>query len=232
LRTGGIALVARFFRVLQLFLWYVADPHDHWRALGREGCAIMHLARLTFVGQPFSRANINNRHDGKDDSKPMMIMKPSFGLLLLLVILAALCQTILADPSFGLIKRHHHSLDRAAVGRAKLLSFRNSEQHHQVLLCLRGGATAAGQRSWWIPSGYHPYGYQITALGEEFLSFPGSLECDLGRFLASLKTRKTTYALKNAWLEVIRNSKTAQALNVYKNIDRMLQYCLKAKLID
>jgi hypothetical protein len=162
-----------------------------------------------------------------------MIMKPSFGLLLLLVILAALCQIIRADPSFGLTKRHHHSLDpAAAVGRAKL-SFRNSEQHHhKVLLCLRGGGGASAGRSWWIPSGYHPYGYQITALGEEFLSFPGSLECDLGRFLASLKTRKTTYALKNAWLEVIRNSKTAQALNVYKNIDRMLQYCLKAKLID
>jgi hypothetical protein len=64
------------------------------------------------------------------------------------------------------------------------------------------------------------------------LAFSGSLECDLGRFLVSLKKRKTTYALKTAWLEVVRNSKTSQALNIYKSIDQMLKYCLKAKFID
>lgn len=95
------------------------------------------------------------------------------------------------------------------------------------LIDIRGG-----DGSWWIPSGYHPYGYQITPLGEEFLSFQGSLDCDLGRFLASLKQRKTTYALKTAWLEVVRNSKTGQSMNVYKSIDEMIKYCLKAKLID
>jgi hypothetical protein len=178
-------------------------------------------------------------------------MKSSFTLLLAL--LAVRYHVILSDPSFG-IKRHH-GLNRAAAGRGRPRSrpFGANWQHQEercradeedttgrIIITsrrlqiqdIRGGGTATTGRSWWIPSGYHPYGYQITALGEEFLSFPGSLECELGRFLASLKTRKTTYALKNAWLEVIRNSKTAQAMNVYKNIDKMLQYCLKAKLID
>jgi hypothetical protein len=184
-------------------------------------------------------------------------MKSSFSLLL--VLLAVHYRVILADPSFG-IKRHHGLNHRVADGGGSrprpfgakswqqrecraapgtgtaTVTGRSITSRRRQIQDIRGGggggtATTTG-RSWWIPSGYHPYGYQITVLGEEFLSFPGSLECDLGRFLASLKTRKTTYALKNAWLEVIRNSKTAQAMNVYKNIDKMLQYCLKAKLID
>jgi hypothetical protein len=187
-------------------------------------------------------------HDEKQPSCSQ-IMKSSFTLLLAL--LAVRYHVILSDSSFG-IKRYH-GLNRAANagrGRPRLFGAANWQQEQEChdhaaggtgrsitsrrlqIQDIRGGGTATTGRSWWIPSGYHPYGYQITALGEEFLSFPGSLECDLGRFLASLKTRKTTYALKNAWLEVIRNSKTAQAMNVYKNIDKMLQYCLKAKLID
>jgi hypothetical protein len=184
-------------------------------------------------------------HDARASCR--QIMKSS--LTLLLALLAVRYHVILSDPSFG-IKRHH-GLNRAAAGRGRPrppfgANWQLQQECHDhaagtgrsitnrrlQIQDIRGGGTVTTGRSWWIPSGYHPYGYQITALGEEFLSFPGSLECDLGRFLASLKTRKTTYALKNAWLEVIRNSKTAQAMNVYKNIDKMLQYCLKAKLID
>jgi hypothetical protein len=175
-------------------------------------------------------------------------MKSSFTLLL--VLLAVRYRVILSDPSdpsFGIKWRHglNHRVAAGGGGRPRPpfgtkwqqeccradVTGRSITSTRLQIQDIRGGGATTGL-SWWIPSGYHPYGYQITALGEEFLSFPGSLECDLGRFLASLKTRKTTYALKNAWLEVILNSKTAKAMNMYKNIDNMLQCCLKAKLID
>lgn len=94
------------------------------------------------------------------------------------------------------------------------------------IVALRGGGWKC------IPAGWHPYGYQITALAEAFLAWEGSKESDLGRFLISLKDRKTRYAVRTAWLEVLKNSKSAQAMRIYKNVDDLIRFCLKAKFID
>ena len=92
--------------------------------------------------------------------------------------------------------------------------------------CVRGGGFL-------IPSGWNPFGYKITPLGEQFLSFGDSLSSDVGRFLASLKSgRKRRSVLKQAWLEIMRASKTAQAMRIYRTIDELLDFCLKTGLVD
>lgn len=83
-----------------------------------------------------------------------------------------------------------------------------------------------------LPGGWNPFGYKITSLGEEFLSFDGSLDSDVGRFLASLKNRKTIHALKTAWLEIVRASKAGQMMRIYRKLDDLIKFCLKAGLIN
>jgi hypothetical protein len=83
-----------------------------------------------------------------------------------------------------------------------------------------------------IPSGWNPLGYKLTSLGEEFLAFEGSRDSDVGRFLASLKERKRVKTIKSEWLEILRAAKTAQSMRIYKQRDEMIQFCLKAGLID
>lgn len=104
---------------------------------------------------------------------------------------------------------------------------------HSVLstLQVRGGARAINK---FIPAGYHPYGYQITELGEQFLSLDQScLDSDVGRFLASLKSkRKTISALKDQWLEIVRVSKSGQSMRIYRTLNELIAFCLAAKLID
>lgn len=77
-------------------------------------------------------------------------------------------------------------------------------------------------------------GYKITKLGEEFLAFDNSLDSDVGRFLASLKAhRRTSKAVKESWLEILRaSSDKRQALRIYRQIEALLTFCLKAGLID
>ena len=53
-----------------------------------------------------------------------------------------------------------------------------------------------------IPAGWNPFGFKITALGEKFLEFDGSRDSDIGRFLASLTKRATLSVIKKQWLEV------------------------------
>ena len=95
----------------------------------------------------------------------------------------------------------------------------------------RGG----GFFSWFkIPAGYNPFGFRITEFGELFLSFEGSLDSDLGRFLASLKSdkRKTFSTLKSQWLEIVRVSKTSQSMRVYRQIQEFVDFCIQAGFID
>jgi len=95
---------------------------------------------------------------------------------------------------------------------------------------LRGGSAGG---FFFIPAGWNPLGYKITELGEEFLSFEGVLDGDLGRFLASLKAgRRRTKALKQSWLEIVRASKTGQAMRIYRQLDDLLLFSLKAGLIN
>lgn len=96
---------------------------------------------------------------------------------------------------------------------------------HHNLLAIRGGG-------WIIPAGWNPFGYRITSLGQEFLSFDGAYDSDVGRFLASLKDRKRFKTLKAQWLEVLRVSKSGQSMRIYKKLQQLLQFCLKAGLID
>jgi len=84
-----------------------------------------------------------------------------------------------------------------------------------------------------IPAGWNPFGYKVTAMGKEFLDFGGSLESDVGRFLASLKTkRKRRKAIKEQWLEIVRASKQGQSMRIYRDLDNLLNFCLRAGLIN
>ncbi len=85
-----------------------------------------------------------------------------------------------------------------------------------------------------IPAGYHPLGYKITPLGERFLEFgPTCLESDVGRLLASIKTkRKTMSVIQTQWLEIVRVSKTGQSMRIYRTLQDLIDFCLAARLID
>lgn len=84
-----------------------------------------------------------------------------------------------------------------------------------------------------VPSGYNPLGYKITELGKQFIKFGDSLECDVGRFLASLKAhRKRRKAIKEQWLEIVRASKQGQSMRIYRELDNLLDFCLRAGLIN
>lgn len=91
----------------------------------------------------------------------------------------------------------------------------------------RGGGLSS-----FIPSGYNPFGYQITELGEKFLEFDGSLDSDIGRFLASVKTRKRFDAIKSQWLEILRVSKKGQSMRIYRSLEDFIKFCLKAGFLD
>lgn len=91
---------------------------------------------------------------------------------------------------------------------------------------IRGGSN-------FMPSGWNPFGYKITKLGEDFLKYEGSLESDVGRFLKSLvNVRKTKATIKGSWLEVVRVAKTGQSMRIYRQLDALLQFCLSAGFID
>mmetsp|Transcript_21633 Transcript_21633/g.30136 ORF Transcript_21633/g.30136 Transcript_21633/m.30136 type:complete len:169 (+) Transcript_21633:149-655(+) len=120
------------------------------------------------------------------------------------------------------------------------IAFRQQQQHPQEqqvtlsttspllldnTLNIRGGFSI-------FPSGWNPMGYKITRLGEQFLSFDGTLETDVGRFLASLKRRKWKSTLKSEWLEILRASKKAQTMRVYRKLDELLKFCLKSGFIN
>lgn len=95
-----------------------------------------------------------------------------------------------------------------------------------ALVQLRGGG--------WLPAGWNPFGYKITDLGEEFLKYDGCLNSDVGRFLASLRGnsgRKSRAALKQNWVEVVKNTKTGQPMRIWRQLDDLIAFCLKAGFI-
>eukprot|EP00568_Trieres_chinensis_P001228 CAMPEP_0183311126 /NCGR_PEP_ID=MMETSP0160_2-20130417/35298_1 /TAXON_ID=2839 ORGANISM="Odontella Sinensis, Strain Grunow 1884" /NCGR_SAMPLE_ID=MMETSP0160_2 /ASSEMBLY_ACC=CAM_ASM_000250 /LENGTH=135 /DNA_ID=CAMNT_0025475615 /DNA_START=44 /DNA_END=451 /DNA_ORIENTATION=- len=114
-----------------------------------------------------------------------------------------------------------------AVGanpRPSLLSVSRASPSSSVSTVPRGGSLLAG---------YHPLGYALTDLGSKFLEFDGSLDSDVGRFLASLKSgRKRRQALKDQWLEVVRVSKQGQSMRIYRTLDELIEFCLKAGFIS
>lgn len=100
----------------------------------------------------------------------------------------------------------------------------SARTHSKVATTLRGGGL--------IPAGYNPFGYKITELGEQFLSLEGSMDSDIGRFLSSLKKRKTLASLRQNWLEVVKVAKTAQAMRITRKLDEYIAFCLAANLIN
>ena len=100
-----------------------------------------------------------------------------------------------------------------------------------ILALPRGGAAAALNP---FPSGYNPFGYGLTDLGKEYLSYDGSLDSDVGRFLSSLKSgkRKSAPVMKEQWLEVVRVSKQGQSMRIYRKLDELISFCLKTGFID
>jgi len=90
----------------------------------------------------------------------------------------------------------------------------------QQTIELRGGSIFAG---------WNPLGYGITQLGLEFLAFDGSLDSDVGRFLAGFKSgRKRHSALKQQWLEIVRVSKQGQSMRIYRKLDELIAFCVRA----
>jgi hypothetical protein len=85
-----------------------------------------------------------------------------------------------------------------------------------------------------VPAGYNPFGYKTTELGERFLDFGAScLDSDVGRVLASIKQqRKTISSIKTTWLEIVRVSKSAQSMRIYRTLEDLIDFCLAARLID
>ena len=84
-----------------------------------------------------------------------------------------------------------------------------------------------------IPAGYNPFGYKITELGEQFLKYNGSLDSDVGRFISTLKSGRKRYAtIKEQWLEVMRISKSGQNMRIYRMLQELLDFCIKAGFID
>ena len=83
-----------------------------------------------------------------------------------------------------------------------------------------------------LPAGYNPFGYKITSLGTKFLEFDGCLDSDIGRFIASIKERKTLANIKSQWLEIVRVSKKAQSMRIYRTLDDIIDFCLSSGLIN
>jgi len=95
------------------------------------------------------------------------------------------------------------------------------------------GVLALMPRGGGLLAGYNPFGYFITSVGLDFLEFDGSLDSDVGRLLASLKSgRKRKSTLKSQWLEIMRVSKTGQSLRIYRRLDELIELCLNANFIN
>lgn len=92
----------------------------------------------------------------------------------------------------------------------------------------RGGALSS-----YFPAGWHPFGYGLMDLGVEFLVLDGSLDSDIGRLLASLKSgRKKRPVLKQNWVEIVRQAKDGQSMRVLRTLDDLIAFCLKAGFIN
>jgi hypothetical protein len=80
---------------------------------------------------------------------------------------------------------------------------------------------------------YNPFGYGLTDLGKQYLSFNGSTDSDVGRFLSTLKSgRKKDSTIKEQWLEIVRVSKQGQSMRIYRTLDDLIKFCLSAGFID
>lgn len=99
-----------------------------------------------------------------------------------------------------------------------------NESFEQLIVDLRGGSILAG---------WNPLGYAITSLGLQFLEFEGSLDSDVGRFLATFKSgRKRQSVVKQQWLEIVRVSKKGQSMRIYRTLDDLFAFCVSAGFLS
>ena len=104
------------------------------------------------------------------------------------------------------------------------LDLKLTSQTRQAIRVPRGGGLLAG---------YNPFGFKITQLGLDFLDFDGSLDSDVGRFLASLKSsRKKRGVIKEQWVEIVRVSKSGQSMRILRTLDDLIAFCLSAGFLD
>jgi hypothetical protein len=148
----------------------------------------------------------------------------------LLVIVNCVISSHASSPRFVLDRsvdvKSNYDVDVINSANKDFIEYQKSVLILTEVLSLRGGDGI-------LPAGWHPFGYAITSLGVEFLKFDGSLDCDVGRFVASLKaSRKTKATIKETWLEIVRVSKTGQSMRIYRQLDDIITFCLKAGLID
>lgn len=153
----------------------------------------------------------------------------------LLQLLMAFLLAFLASPnvycvalSYDSISTTHGILENAYTPSIK----ESSTKKLSSLSIVIEGVPRGGGSWFFIPAGWNPFGYRITELGEKFLEFDGSLHCDVGRFLASCKSRKSLSTMKSQWLEIVRASKQGQSMRIYRGLDDLIQFCLKARLLD
>lgn len=135
-------------------------------------------------------------------------------------------ETNFVEPCFAtnIMAEEKHALDIEHITQSTFISAVSSVE---AVLSRRGGGAL-------IPAGYNPFGYKITALGEQFLEIhKNCLESDVGRFIASLKNKRKSYAtLQQEWLEIVRVSKSGQTMRIYRTMKEMIDFCIAARFID
>jgi len=126
---------------------------------------------------------------------------------------------------------HHQQEHIRSVEQKMALHLYENKEENDAQTCRRVVHTVRGG---WLPAGYNPFGYRITDLGQKFLEFEGSLDGDVGRFLASMKSgsRKSTKTIKEQWLEIVRVSKKGQSLRIYRLLDELIEFCVKAGFLN
>lgn len=154
-------------------------------------------------------------------------------LLLSIVRSALLGWFLLGSTAVASMPGRNPSRDNALFSKSLLPRTETCSSVNQnidvVLAIPRGGGAWF---PWFFPPGWNPFGYKLTSLGEEFLKYDGSVNSDVGRFLAGLKQRKRFYSIKEQWLEILRVSKSGQSMRIYKQLNELIAFCLRAHLID
>lgn len=203
----------------------------------------------TMVVTKHKRCNMSRRSSRSYSSSSVCGMVQSCLVAMLLLLTTMTIPSVAADSlttsSIALLQKasankpssfllplldNHHQLSRVVASSQDVTTTTTTITSAAVVASWQAIPRGGG---WIVPAGWNPFGYKITALGEKYLQFDGSLQSDVGRFLASLKSaRKTAANLKAQWLEIVRVSKEGQAMRVYRQLKDLLDFCVQAGLID
>lgn len=147
--------------------------------------------------------------------------KFQFLFVLLILTSSLLCEARKQPLSIQKVRTYEKVLSKEDL---LSLSYLDLKFARQAIRLPRGGGLLAG---------LNPFGYKITQLGQYFLDFDGSLDSDVGRFLASLKSsRKKRGVIKEQWVEIVRVSKSGQSMRILRTLDDLIAFCLSAGFLD